>query len=80
LAIATACSSITSLSSREGPSSNSRHAEWHPWYDKSVELPWVGHRSRNWEPEPLRWLGVRGMGKSTTSPIAAVADTIAGRS
>ena len=24
-------------------------------------LPWVGHRSRNWEPEPLRWLGIRGM-------------------
>jgi hypothetical protein len=21
------------------------------------QLPWVGHRSRNWEPEPLRWLG-----------------------
>jgi glycine/D-amino acid oxidase-like deaminating enzyme len=21
-------------------------------------LPWVGHRSRRWEPEPLRWLGV----------------------
>ena len=21
-------------------------------------LPWVGHRSRKWEPEPLRWLGV----------------------
>ena len=20
-------------------------------------LPWVGHRSRRWEPEPLRWLG-----------------------
>jgi glycine/D-amino acid oxidase-like deaminating enzyme len=20
-------------------------------------LPWVGHRSRGWEPEPLRWLG-----------------------
>jgi glycine/D-amino acid oxidase-like deaminating enzyme len=20
-------------------------------------LPWVGHRSRKWEPEPLRWLG-----------------------
>ncbi len=20
-------------------------------------LPWVGHRSRNWEPEPARWLG-----------------------
>jgi glycine/D-amino acid oxidase-like deaminating enzyme len=23
-------------------------------------LPWVDHRSRRWEPEPLRWLGVRG--------------------
>jgi glycine/D-amino acid oxidase-like deaminating enzyme len=21
-------------------------------------LPWVGHRSRTWEPEPLRWLGI----------------------
>ena len=21
-------------------------------------LPWVGHSSRSWEPEPLRWLGV----------------------
>jgi hypothetical protein len=21
-------------------------------------LPWVGHRSPYWEPEPLRWLGV----------------------
>ncbi len=21
-------------------------------------LPWVQHRSRRWEPEPLRWLGV----------------------
>jgi glycine/D-amino acid oxidase-like deaminating enzyme len=21
-------------------------------------LPWVGHRSRRWEPEPLRWLGI----------------------
>ena len=20
--------------------------------------PWVGHRSRSWEPEPLRWLGI----------------------
>ena len=24
-----------------------------------VRLPWVGVRSRRWEPEPLRWLGVR---------------------
>jgi glycine/D-amino acid oxidase-like deaminating enzyme len=55
-------------------------------------LPWVGHRSRSWEPEPLRWLGVRGMylaykaadwhearGTARTSPIAVVADRIAGR-
>jgi glycine/D-amino acid oxidase-like deaminating enzyme len=21
-------------------------------------LPWVGHRSRPWEPEPIRWLGI----------------------
>ena len=57
-----------------------------------TELPWVDHRSRNWEPEPLRWIGVRGMylaykaadwhegrGRRTTSPIAVVADRIAGR-
>ncbi|HEY0815084.1 MAG TPA: FAD-binding oxidoreductase [Pseudonocardia sp.] len=24
--------------------------------DPVTELPWVGHRSRRWEPEPLRWL------------------------
>jgi glycine/D-amino acid oxidase-like deaminating enzyme len=23
-----------------------------------LSLPWVGHRSRRWEPEPLRWLGM----------------------
>lgn len=23
-----------------------------------VRLPWVGHRSRRWEPEPARWIGV----------------------
>jgi len=23
-----------------------------------LQLPWVNHRSRRWEPEPLRWLGV----------------------
>jgi glycine/D-amino acid oxidase-like deaminating enzyme len=57
-----------------------------------TELPWVGHRSRSWEPEPLRWLGVRGMyqaykvadrhesgSRSTTSPIAVIADRIARR-
>ena len=29
--------------------------------DRGTELsalPWVGHRSRSWEPEPVRWLGV----------------------
>lgn len=25
-----------------------------------VDLPWVGIESRPWEPEPLRWLGIRG--------------------
>ena len=24
-----------------------------------TELPWVNHRSPKWEPEPLRWIGVR---------------------
>ena len=24
----------------------------------ATALPWVGHRSRAWEPEPLRWLGI----------------------
>jgi glycine/D-amino acid oxidase-like deaminating enzyme len=24
-------------------------------------LPWVGHRSRTWEPEPARWTGVQGL-------------------
>lgn len=57
-----------------------------------TELPWVGHRSRQWEPEPLRWLGVRGLylaykladrleagGRATTSPVAKLADRITGR-
>jgi glycine/D-amino acid oxidase-like deaminating enzyme len=25
-----------------------------------TRLPWVGHRSPSWEPEPLRWLGING--------------------
>jgi glycine/D-amino acid oxidase-like deaminating enzyme len=25
--------------------------------DELTDLPWVNHRSPNWEPEPLRWLG-----------------------
>jgi glycine/D-amino acid oxidase-like deaminating enzyme len=26
--------------------------------DELLKLPWVNHRSRRWEPEPFRWLGV----------------------
>ena len=26
-----------------------------------TDLPWVNHRSPNWEPEPLRWLGINTM-------------------
>ncbi|CAN5851279.1 FAD-dependent oxidoreductase [soil metagenome] len=57
-----------------------------------VRMPWVDHVSKTWEPEPLRFLGVRGMylaykvadwhenrGRATTSPIAVVADKIARR-
>jgi glycine/D-amino acid oxidase-like deaminating enzyme len=33
-------------------------------------LPWVGHRSRHWEPEPLRWLGI-----NTGLRVMDVADT-----
>ncbi len=57
-----------------------------------TRLPWVGRRVRRWEPEPLRWLGVRSLyvayraadrqenaGSSATSPIARIADRISGR-
>jgi glycine/D-amino acid oxidase-like deaminating enzyme len=57
-----------------------------------TRLAWVGHRSRRWEPEPLRWIGARGIyalyraadraesdGRSRASILARVADTIAGR-
>ena len=27
--------------------------------DPITRLPWVGHRSRRWEPEPIRWMGIR---------------------
>ncbi|MFD5103385.1 NAD(P)/FAD-dependent oxidoreductase [Streptomyces albidochromogenes] len=56
-------------------------------------LPWVDHKVRKWEPEPLRWLGVQAMyaayrtadrreasGRTAeTDPIARYADRIAGR-
>ncbi|MDI5963104.1 FAD-dependent oxidoreductase [Streptomyces sp. SL13] len=55
--------------------------------------PWVGHRVRRWEPEPLRWLGVHGLYAAYryadrreaeahlagTSAVARAADRIAGR-
>ena len=57
-----------------------------------TRLPWVDHHTRGWEPEPARWLGVHGMyaayraadqseagRRTTTSPIARVADRISGR-
>lgn len=56
-------------------------------------LPWVGHRVRKWEPEPLRWLGVHGMYATyrsadrrervshsmAPSRLARIADRVAGR-
>ena len=57
-----------------------------------THLAWVGHRSRRWEPEPLRWLGVHGLyraylwadrrearGLRHTSLIARVADRLTGK-
>ncbi|MEU2425136.1 FAD-dependent oxidoreductase [Streptomyces sp. NPDC007851] len=58
-----------------------------------TELPWVNHKVRKWEPEPLRWLGVQGMyatyraadqrerlhPSTTSSRLAQVADRVAGR-
>ena len=54
-------------------------------------LPWVGHRARRWEPEPLRWVGVHSLyalyraadhteagGSARTSPLARVGDRISG--
>jgi hypothetical protein len=40
-----------------------------------VRLPWVGHRSRAWEPEPLRWLGVNAGLKVMTAADAEEART-----
>jgi len=31
-----------------------------------TRLPWVGHRSRQWEPEPIRWLGINAALRATT--------------
>lgn len=56
-------------------------------------LPWVGHQSRSWEPEPLRWLGVQVLYTAyrladrreeaaslpQSARVAAVADRLSGR-
>lgn len=39
-----------------------------------VHLPWVGHRSRRWEPEPLRWAGI-----NTAARVMASADRVESR-
>jgi glycine/D-amino acid oxidase-like deaminating enzyme len=58
-----------------------------------TRLPWVGRRVRYWEPEPIRWLGVRAMyamyrhadrreyrtGSPADNPVARLADAISGR-
>ncbi|TFC44085.1 NAD(P)/FAD-dependent oxidoreductase [Cryobacterium shii] len=57
-----------------------------------TRLPWVNHRVRNWEPEPLRWLAVHALYRAysfadhaertrrqTTSPVASIADVVSGR-
>jgi glycine/D-amino acid oxidase-like deaminating enzyme len=40
-----------------------------------TRLPWVGHRSPDWEPEPLRWLGL-----NTGLQVMGLADRQEGRS
>ena len=40
-----------------------------------TRLPWVDHRSRRWEPEPLRWLGVNAALWAMTGADAAEART-----
>jgi glycine/D-amino acid oxidase-like deaminating enzyme len=40
-----------------------------------VGLPWVGHRSPRWEPEPLRWLGVNTSLRVMTGADAAESRT-----
>ncbi len=56
-----------------------------------TSLPWVNRRVRKWEPEPLRWLGLRGMYRALNaadrsearggppSRLAQVANWVAGR-
>jgi glycine/D-amino acid oxidase-like deaminating enzyme len=40
-------------------------------------LPWVGHRSPSWEPEPLRWLGINAGLRAMT--LADTEESLTGR-
>ena len=51
---ATACRPRTSPAARSPTSSRAPTP-------RLTQLPWVQHRSRRWEPEPLRWLGHRAL-------------------
>ncbi len=42
-----------------------------------VQLPWVGHRSRRWEAEPVRWLGINAGLRAMT--IADTEERLTGR-
>jgi glycine/D-amino acid oxidase-like deaminating enzyme len=42
-----------------------------------VRLPWVGHQSPRWEPEPLRWLGVNAGLRAMS--LADVEERVTGR-
>jgi glycine/D-amino acid oxidase-like deaminating enzyme len=42
---------------------------------KLVRLPWVNHRSRKWEPEPLRWMGANAVLRIASSADRAEART-----
>lgn len=44
----------------------------------ATALPWVGHRSRPWEPEPLRWLGINAGLRAMT--FADLEERLTGRS
>jgi glycine/D-amino acid oxidase-like deaminating enzyme len=59
-----------------------------------TRLPWVGHHTRAWEPEPLRYIGARlvyglyreadkresASASDRSNPLASIADTLSGRS
>lgn len=58
-----------------------------------TRLPWVGHKARNWELEPVRWIGARSLyalyrfadrqeyrgARPKTSPAAKLGNLISGR-